>query len=90
MCCFCDIRHRGGYPEGDLTLYHTLQASDFVKSDNFLELLSGSNQVVLDDERIASHPATTVEIKECLKDIKLLGKNEIKCAFSDLFVFHTN
>lgn len=34
--------------------------------------------MVLDDQQIAKHPSTTEEIKECIKDIKLLGKNEIK------------
>lgn len=32
----------------------------------------------LDEEKIQKHPATTEEIRECIKDIKLLGKNEIK------------
>ncbi len=37
-----------------------------------------SKKMVLDDVQILNHPSTTVEIKECIKDIKLLGKNEIK------------
>jgi hypothetical protein len=32
----------------------------------------------MDDELIANSSFTTPEIKECFKDIKLLGKSEIK------------
>ena len=71
-------RHRGGYPDNDYTLYHKLNATDFVQKENFLELLANTNEIVLDDEAIEKHEATTTEIKECIKDIRLLGKNDIK------------
>lgn len=44
----------------------------------FLNLIWCVLKVVLDKDEYAKHPATTNEIKECLKDIKILGKNEIK------------
>lgn len=71
-------RQRDGYAEGDYTLHHTLKATDFMTSDNHLTLLAGASEVVLDDPRIVSHRDTTTEIKECLKDIKVLGKKDIK------------
>lgn len=71
-------RHRDGYREGDYTLFHTLNVSEFFASSNYLELLADASEVKLDDEFIASHEFTTTEIKECLKDIKVLGKREIK------------
>lgn len=71
-------RHRDGYREGDYTLFHTLNASEFFASDNYLELLADASEVTLDDEHIAKHPLTTSELKECLKDIKVLGKREIR------------
>ncbi|KAJ8312760.1 hypothetical protein KUTeg_010133 [Tegillarca granosa] len=71
-------RQRDGYAEGDYTLHHTLKATDFMTSDNHLTLLAGASEVVLDDPGIVSHRDTTTEIKECLKDIKVLGKKDIK------------
>ncbi|CAF1560457.1 unnamed protein product, partial [Didymodactylos carnosus] len=71
------IRSREGYPEGDYTLYHTLEATKFIQSEQFLDLLATSNKIIIDDERILKHPATTKELKLCLEDIKVLGKREI-------------
>lgn len=71
-------RHRGGYPEGDYTLFHTLNVSEFIASDNYLQLLSDASEIIFDDKKIESHASTTNEIKECLKDIKVLGKREIR------------
>jgi AdoMet-dependent rRNA methyltransferase SPB1 len=71
-------RHRGGYPDGDLTLYKKLKVSDFIEKENYLELLANSNEIILDINEVAKHSDTTIEIKECIKDIRLLGKNDIK------------
>jgi len=75
-------RQREGYPEGDYTLFHTLAATRFFTSEDFMELLAQSSEIVLDNEELKQHPLTTTEIKECLKDIKLLGKRDIKNVFA--------
>ncbi|XP_076339533.1 pre-rRNA 2'-O-ribose RNA methyltransferase FTSJ3 [Tachypleus tridentatus] len=67
-----------GYPEGDYTLYHQLPGLEFIKSNNHVELLSKFNEIVLDSPVIVNHPLTTDEIKECCKDIKVLGPKELK------------
>ncbi|CAF1008840.1 unnamed protein product [Adineta steineri] len=71
------VRSREGYPEGDYTLYHKLNATKFIEGDNFLDLLATANEIVIDDDRIRQHPKTTSEIEECIKDIKVLGRREI-------------
>ncbi|KAK3603803.1 hypothetical protein CHS0354_042804 [Potamilus streckersoni] len=71
-------RQRQGYPEGDYTLFHSLPVSKFLQSEGYLQLLADASEVVLDDDRVAQHPATTNEIKECLKDIKVLGRKDIR------------
>jgi AdoMet-dependent rRNA methyltransferase SPB1 len=42
-------RHRDGYADNDYTLFHRLNASEFVKNNSFVELLAKSNQVWIID-----------------------------------------
>ncbi|ESP04185.1 hypothetical protein LOTGIDRAFT_224061 [Lottia gigantea] len=69
-------RNREGYEEGD-TLYHKLSVTEFFNAENHLETLANASEVILDDDKITNHPLTIGEIKECLKDIKVLGRKEI-------------
>ncbi|KAL5017038.1 hypothetical protein ScPMuIL_006627 [Solemya velum] len=72
-------RHRDGYAEGEYTCFHELSALEFVQSkENYLDLLASSSAIILDDEDISNNPLTTDELKECLKDIKVLGKRDLK------------
>ncbi|XP_034003165.1 pre-rRNA 2'-O-ribose RNA methyltransferase FTSJ3 [Trematomus bernacchii] len=67
-----------GYEDGDLTLYHTFTATTFLKADNAIDFLSKANEITFDNPDLESHPSTSIEIKECLRDIKVLGRKELR------------
>ncbi|XP_075154669.1 pre-rRNA 2'-O-ribose RNA methyltransferase FTSJ3 [Haematobia irritans] len=67
-----------GYTEQDIALRNDLAATEFMKSENGLAALQGIGSITIDDERITQHPKTTTEILECCKDIKVLGRKDIK------------
>ncbi|XP_023366824.1 pre-rRNA processing protein FTSJ3 isoform X2 [Otolemur garnettii] len=67
-----------GYAEGDLTLYHRTSITDFLRAANPVDFLSKSSEILLDDEELAQHPATTEDIRACCQDIKVLGRKELR------------
>ncbi|KAK0166580.1 hypothetical protein PV327_004073 [Microctonus hyperodae] len=67
-----------GYPENDYTLYHKLPVSDFIANSNGISALQTISEIAIDDEKIANHPLTTKEIVECCKDIKVLGRKDLR------------
>ncbi|XP_003745122.1 pre-rRNA 2'-O-ribose RNA methyltransferase FTSJ3 [Galendromus occidentalis] len=66
-----------GYKEG-AKMYETIPCMQFIKSVNFMELLGEVHEILLDSERVLNHPLTTDDIKEYCKDIKVLGKGDLK------------
>lgn len=67
-----------GYPENDYTLHHQLKVSDFVAHENGIDLLQHASEVIFDDLEYLNHEKTTKEIKECFKDIKVLGRKDLR------------
>nr|CAI5824017.1 unnamed protein product [Callosobruchus analis] len=67
-----------GVPENDYTLYHKLKATDFIKHDNGIDLLEHASEIIFDDPELLNHKSTTNEIRECVKDIKVLGRKDLK------------
>ncbi|XP_055983430.1 pre-rRNA 2'-O-ribose RNA methyltransferase FTSJ3 [Sorex fumeus] len=67
-----------GYAEGDLTLYHRVSVTDFLRATNPVDFLSKASEISLDDEDLAQHPATTEDIRACCQDIKVLGRKELR------------
>lgn len=67
-----------GYAEGDLTLYHRTSVTDFLRAANPVDFLSKASEILIDDEELAQHPATTEDIKACCQDIKVLGRKELR------------
>merc|ERR1712029_226682 len=70
--------HREGYDDGATMLYKEAKASDFIMGSDTIKILNESNAIVIDTPRIVKHPRTTVEIKECLKDLKVLGMKDLR------------
>ncbi|KAJ0180565.1 hypothetical protein K1T71_003969 [Dendrolimus kikuchii] len=71
-----------GYKENDYTTHHKVNVSEFLGDANPIDLLTGCSQIVFDDKTIEEHPKTTPEIKECCKDIKVLGRKDLKALLS--------
>ncbi|CAK1581869.1 unnamed protein product [Parnassius mnemosyne] len=71
-----------GYKENDYTTHHKVPVSEFINHDDPIDLLQGCSEIVIDDKSIENHPKTTNEIKECCKDIKVLGRKDLKALLS--------
>ncbi|XP_068747596.1 pre-rRNA 2'-O-ribose RNA methyltransferase FTSJ3-like isoform X2 [Montipora capricornis] len=71
-----------GYNEGDYTLFQSAKVSDFLQTERPLDVLSAINEIVFDDKKYEEHVMTTDDIKESVKDIKVLGKSDIKSLLS--------
>lgn len=71
-------RKAEGYADGDYTLFHRLKATEFIQTDHHLEALADANEIVIDDPQIEAHEATTNEVRECCRDIKVLGRKELR------------
>ncbi|XP_041126881.1 pre-rRNA 2'-O-ribose RNA methyltransferase FTSJ3 [Polyodon spathula] len=67
-----------GYTDGDLTLYHRFSVTEFVKAENAVDFLSKANEITFDSEDLETHPDTTVEIRECCRDVRVLGRKELR------------
>ncbi|XP_035156303.1 pre-rRNA 2'-O-ribose RNA methyltransferase FTSJ3 [Callithrix jacchus] len=67
-----------GYAEGDLTLYHRTSVTDFLRAANPVDFLSKASEIMIDDEELVQHPATTEDIQVCCQDIRVLGRKELR------------
>ncbi|XP_055614450.1 pre-rRNA 2'-O-ribose RNA methyltransferase FTSJ3, partial [Uranotaenia lowii] len=64
-----------------------ISAVEFLKSDKPLQLLAQLTEINFageDNKTVRNHPRTTGEIRECCKDIKVLGRKDLK----DLLRWH--
>uniref|UniRef100_A0A3B3C5U3 pre-rRNA processing protein FTSJ3 n=1 Tax=Oryzias melastigma TaxID=30732 RepID=A0A3B3C5U3_ORYME len=67
-----------GYTDGDLTLYHSFTVTSFLKAENPVDFLGKASAITFDNPNLESHPSTSSEIKECCRDIKVLGRKELR------------
>ncbi|XP_066503612.1 pre-rRNA 2'-O-ribose RNA methyltransferase FTSJ3 [Hoplias malabaricus] len=69
-----------GYNDGDLTLHHPFSVTEFLKAENPVDFLSKASEITFDNSELEAH--TTTEIKECCKDIRVLGRKELRLLLS--------
>lgn len=55
-----------------------LPASEFIASENAISELANITEIQFDDEKIRTHKLTTEEIVECCRDIKVLGRKDLR------------
>ncbi|XP_025955250.2 pre-rRNA 2'-O-ribose RNA methyltransferase FTSJ3 [Dromaius novaehollandiae] len=67
-----------GYADGDTTLYRRFTLMDFLKAPNPVDFLSKANEITLGDGELENHSATTEELRQCCKDIRVLGRKELR------------
>lgn len=68
-----------GYEGPDLR--KAISASEFIAEENGLSQLANITEITFDDDddkEIIDHPLTTSEMMECCKDIKVLGRKDLR------------
>ncbi|KAG8434832.1 hypothetical protein GDO86_012980 [Hymenochirus boettgeri] len=71
-----------GYAVTSLSLYHRASLMDFIRTENPVDFLSKTSEIALDDTELVNHQATTNDIRECCRDIKVLGRKELRSLLS--------
>uniref|UniRef100_A0AAQ4QI97 pre-rRNA processing protein FTSJ3 n=1 Tax=Gasterosteus aculeatus aculeatus TaxID=481459 RepID=A0AAQ4QI97_GASAC len=67
-----------GYKDGDLTLHYSFPVMSFLKAENAIDFLDKASEITFDNAELECHPATSDEIKNCCRDIKVLGRKELR------------
>ena len=71
-------KSRQGYEDGVTMLFKEAKASEFITGDNSIKILNQCNAIKIDKPWIENHKKTTTEIKECLKDLKVLSLKDLR------------
>lgn len=79
-------RKREGYEEGDWTQFHEAPASEFIQTQDPIQMLGSLNRLHFRQEgngdialaALDKLPETTQEVRDCCEDLKLLGRKEFK------------
>jgi AdoMet-dependent rRNA methyltransferase SPB1 len=64
-----------GYEDGDV--YKTVTDLQFITTQNHMDYLAQCHEIKLTNSDIIQHGSTTEEIKECCKDLKVLGRKDL-------------
>ena len=79
-------RKREGYEEGDWTQFHEAPASEFIQTQDPIQMLGSLNRFHFRQERngdialaaLDKLSETTEEVRACCEDLKVLGRKEFK------------
>lgn len=79
-------RKREGYEEGDWTQFHEAPASEFIQTQDPIQMLGSLNRLHFRQEgngdialaALDKLPDTTQEVRDCCEDLKVLGRKEFK------------
>ncbi|KAJ6658210.1 hypothetical protein lerEdw1_001477 [Lerista edwardsae] len=67
-----------GYEDGATVLYKRFTLTEFLKASNPVDFLAKANEIILDNEELRCHSATTEEVRHCCRDIRVLGRKELR------------
>ncbi|XP_033118880.1 pre-rRNA 2'-O-ribose RNA methyltransferase FTSJ3-like [Anneissia japonica] len=67
-----------GYADGDYTQHKAVMISDFLSTNEPIEMLNDCNELVFDSDQLLKHRLTTEEIMQCCRDICVLGRREVR------------
>jgi len=67
-----------GYEDDQTMVFKKVSVREFMEKETFAELLANCNEIQIDEEEVSSHESTTQEVRECCKDLKVLGRKELK------------
>merc|ERR1712212_1112520 len=73
-----DKKKAVGYEDGETIVFKKVSVKDYLANETFAELLAHCNEIEIDDEECLNHESTTIEVKECCKDLRVLGRKELK------------
>ncbi|EST08925.1 Ribosomal RNA methyltransferase Spb1, domain of unknown function DUF3381 [Kalmanozyma brasiliensis GHG001] len=74
-------KHREGYADGDYTLFHSLDAADFIKGQDVIGMLGSYNEISFksdESKKLLELAQTTDEMRENCSDLKVLGKKDFR------------
>ncbi|CAD6185642.1 unnamed protein product [Caenorhabditis auriculariae] len=67
-----------GYETESLAIFSKVDATKFILSHEYLDVLGSANEVVLDQDKWRNSVETTEEVKEYLRDLKVCGPRELR------------
>uniref|UniRef100_A0A8D0L8L9 pre-rRNA processing protein FTSJ3 n=1 Tax=Sphenodon punctatus TaxID=8508 RepID=A0A8D0L8L9_SPHPU len=67
-----------GYEDGAMTMYYRFTLTEFLKAPNPVDFLSKASEITLDNEELERHSTTTEELRQCCRDIRVLGRKELR------------